>query len=390
MGTGNRTVIANNTLRGNHCGVFLQHTDTTIAVVGNRILTSTRESVWVAVVEGDVTIADNVVHNGMDHGIVLDSTDDVVVRNNTVRGVGGAGIRLEHESRGNVLSSNRIVDSRRGLHVTGRSGRMSVRGLVVSDSQNQAILFDGVGNNTLVDARVHSGDGIDVRSGGNSLRAIAVTDSRGFGIKLDGADDTVVRNATVQSVGGPAFKAIGAPSNVSVRNLSLTSGRVSMIGTDTLVEATLDAVDGVPTPPAGKYGVGVAVKARNNVSDPGAGERTRLTVYYRSLPTYDVTLWRYDEGTWARMENATGRPGGGAFTVPLTPNDGFVVVPLVSTPPPTPTPGPTATPTKTQSPTLSQSETEQSPTTISETPGFGVLVGLCSMVAFFVTFRAVY
>lgn len=377
-----RTRVRGNLLEGNGRGVFVEHTNNPLAIVNNTISATTNESIWVAVVDGNVTIAHNTIRSGGGDGIVIDATSDVAVRDNTIRNVAGTGILLNYESKRNLLAQNRLVDVHRGLHVSDTSGRTVVRGLVVAESRNRSIRLDGAGNNTIADTTVRGGTGIEIRSTGNLLETVTVTDTAGGALRLDGAPDTRVETLRARHTGDHAVEVVGRSANVTLRNLSLVSGRVSLslAGAD----AVIAAVEHIPTPPAGLYDLGVAVQVRLTGATPARDEPAELTVYHPA-DARNVTLWaKPDDGDWWQFDTTTDSPGRPAITVAVPGTVNLIAAPLVPTPPPTPTPTPTPSLTSTApgaTPTApTPPDTPTASTTVLDTPGFGPGLGLLSLV----------
>lgn len=347
-----QTQVRGNSLRGNGRGVFVEHANTNLSIVDNTIHNTGNESIWIAVVNGNVTIANNLIRKGQGEGIILDATTNGLVKNNRIRNVAADGILLKYASTGNVLRENHIVGAQRGLHLTDDAGGTDVQGLHVEASRTQAISFDGAGNNRLVDARVRGGDGIEVKTAGNQLRNITVTDTSSYGIRLDGADHTRIETVTARNTGAHAYEAVGRSGNVTLQNLSLASGRVSLSGAD----AVLATVDDVPTPPAGKHTMGVAVRVQTSTGTSHRGQPAELTVYYPDGAD-TVTLWRWaDTDGWQQFDATTAYPTRNALSAPLPTNTTFVTAPLSATPLPTPT----------------ATQTTTTPETGLPIPGFGV------------------
>lgn len=325
-GPENSTRIRNNALLGNARGMFVQNVNTRVLVTANSIRNTSNESLWVAVVDSNVTIGDNVIRSGGDHGIVVDATDNVMLRNNSIKDVAGTGIFLKYESRGNVLENNSIHGARRGLRVTDTSGQTVIRGLTVGSSQTENIVFAGSGNNTLGKSTVRGPGSIVVDSAGNRLR-----------------------------------------------NVTLDSGRISLEGTDIRLSSVAD----IPGPPRGLYRVGVGVTVRRPGDALASVEPATLTVYYPAA-THNVSLWRWsDTGTWKRLANTTGHTERSAITTTLRQTGEFLVVPLSTVPFATPTPSDTPTPTRGPPETGSTTST---PPTVTVTPGFGVSIALLALV----------
>lgn len=300
-------------------GLYLLSTSTDARVVDNRIEHAVDEGirVEVSVSDGNATIADNAVVDSGSSGIHLVSSTSRVLRNNTVRGSAGHGIRVE--TSGETLRDNTLVNNgKSGLYVT--ADGVSVDGLNASDNAGHGVAVVGTsgGGPSLsnVVVRRNGGDGVRLsRVPSPVVAGLAATNNTGDGLALDRApadvDDLHARgnargvyvnattgasltNATLVSNDAWAFYAVNDSVDNPLRDVTVGTTTVSVTKNRDV------ALEPAPVPgdqPAGEDDVGAAL----NVSATASGG----TLSLESTTSFALVNVSYSDGDVATVEEST-------------------------------------------------------------------------------------
>lgn len=382
----NRSVVGSNRLEENKAGILVSRDAADILVKRNQIVrTASEGGIIVETSVENVTVRSNVLEAVRFQGIALESTNRTVIKNNTIVNPGTIGIDIEGHSRANRLLDNRIDGGQRGLVMDQQAQGTIVEDLEISDTDQQAILVQGAGNQSLYDLLINrSRGGIEIKSAEIRIRKANIRNTDRYGIRVDGGRNVTLSDIRTAEAGNRMIESVGGSTSISVTNLSLGTGHFSVEGDRFL----LKRVETIPKVPDGMVSLGVAVR----IELPGESSVDVSYKFPRSVESNDsIGIWAYNGG-WERI--AEGRQYPENRTVSGRVSEDVIVAPLGAVQDPTPaTEGSTNRETRT---IVSKSHTKShspAPTSSRETasitatpiqtpgqPGFGIMGSLIGVL----------